>query len=316
MAALMSLCIGWFLDEDHDFDTLMVTTLIGSVVLFLLCLSTNVQAVDHELLGITPSQEEANEIISYTKNDTLFRKINTKSTNNEPGYKPYSLFGDQLSHISEEDASLLQRIPTTSSALMKPQKYAPSVYSSCNSHYAATSPNNYAEESNVPYSYQHHATMLFNPHLPRNYLTESLTPSFELARLPYPPPEAPAVVLIKLFPNYCQAQNDSLHQNKLNQKLSLQQEEGYYYLQCSLETHQHYQQRSNWIVKSFISTALCLGLVHGMTQTLVFLYLHEILGLPMHMIGFIGSVMIAADLLANKLVIKVVYRILRMQKKS
>ncbi|CAO3641386.1 unnamed protein product [Cunninghamella blakesleeana] len=48
---ITALCIGCFLDDDHDFDTLMGTVLIGCVALFLLSLSTTVQPADPLLLG-------------------------------------------------------------------------------------------------------------------------------------------------------------------------------------------------------------------------------------------------------------------------
>jgi cytochrome c oxidase assembly factor CtaG len=47
----------------------------------------------------------------------------------------------------------------------------------------------------------------------------------------------------------------------------------------------------------------CLGVVYGMTQSLVYIYLHDTLKLPMHMIGIIGLIMVSADLLAGRLVI-------------
>lgn len=279
----MAICIGWLLDDDHDFDTLMVTTLVGSVILFLLSLSTNVQAVDHDLLDI-PQTEEV--IIDETSPLTKHAMQPVETSSSYLYYKPYSLFGEHLSHISEEDASMLQRIPTINSVSIRPPPIT-SIHSSCVS-YNIT---NYAEDNNIPNysSYQH---TIFPSHITRNIQLNSEHPSFELARLPYPPSEAPAVVLITLVSNY---------DNQNNQLASLDEE--YYYLQCSLETHQHYQQRSRWILKSFISSLFCLGLVYGMTQSLLYLYLYETLGLPMHTIGIIGSVKIAADLLANKLVI-------------
>ncbi|CAO3640585.1 unnamed protein product [Mucor hiemalis] len=285
VSALMALSIGWFLDDDHDFDTLMVTTLVGSVILFLLSLSTNVQAADHELLDV-PESEEIDETSPLVKHS--MQPAETSSS--YVCYKPYSLFGEQLSHISEEDASMLQRIATINSLSIKPPAKA-SLHSSFLSFYAEDIPKQYT-----------------NPQISRsnNYpaypLHEISPPSFELARLPYPPPEAPTVVLIVLFPVYLRNSQYRSSQSTAQPNL-LQQEEEYYYLQCSLETHQHYQQRSRWIIKSFISSILCLGVVYGMTQSLVYLYLHDTLGLPMHMIGIIGLISIAAELLADNLAI-------------
>ncbi|KAI7897599.1 uncharacterized protein BX663DRAFT_527656 [Cokeromyces recurvatus] len=77
---IMLLGIGWSLDDDHDFDTLMVTVLISSMILFLLCLSTNVQ----QDMTVYDQHEETASFVSY--------------------YKPYSLFHEHLSHISEESS--------------------------------------------------------------------------------------------------------------------------------------------------------------------------------------------------------------------
>lgn len=286
----MALSIGWFLDDDHDFDTLMVTTLVGSVILFLLSLSTNVQAADHGLLLDVSENEEIDETSPLVKHS--MHPAETSSS--YVCYKPYSLFGEQLSHISEEDASMLQRIATINSLSIKPPPKA-SLRSSFLSFYAEDVPKQYSNPQ-----------MSRSNNCPIYPLNETSPPSFELARLPYPPPEAPAVVLIALFPVY---QQNGQYRNSQStaQYLPnlLQQEEEHYYLQCSLETHQHYQQRSRWILKSFISSILCLGVVYGMTQSLVYLYLHDTLGLPMHMIGIIGLISIAAELLADVLAIQV-----------
>ncbi|KAI8371199.1 hypothetical protein EDC96DRAFT_439707 [Choanephora cucurbitarum] len=201
----MTIGIGWSLDDDHDFDTLMVTLLIGSVILFLLSLSTTVQPADPTLLGI---QDEQSPLLPDY-------------------YKPYSLFKEHLSHISEEDPSLLQRMATNQS---KPLPRPTSL-------------------------------LIWDDHLP---------PSFELARLPYPPPQAPAIVLITLMPGY---------------------------------THCPEINHSKWMVRSFVSSIFCLGMAYGMTQPLLYLYLHDTLGFPMHTLGLMGCMTIMADYLAHYLVI-------------
>ncbi|CAO3594572.1 unnamed protein product [Absidia cylindrospora] len=168
---ITALGIGCFLDDDHDFDTLMGTVVTGCAALFLLSLSTNVQPADPLLLGLqigdqlmetTPLQSNPSIMPQYytdsTSNSHHYHKhyihhyhqppsINYRqssqnyhryhettntdlnhapattalfdSTNSSPSpyyyatYKPYSIFGGHLSHISEEDDSMLQRIPST-----------------------------------------------------------------------------------------------------------------------------------------------------------------------------------------------------------
>lgn len=326
----MSLIIGWFLDDDHDFDTLMVTTLLGSVGLFLLSLSTNVQAADPSLLGIseTSQYDIIDETSSLTKYDAFYPsrdEINRiVPERDEIGsytcYKPYSLFGEELSHISEEDASMLQRMatnndncsisikPTAPTSLPRP---ASSIKGSI-SHLSLSNNITTEEDSFILLTYQQRRSpfnsksRIYNSTNNIPLLNEYLPPSFELARLPYPPPEAPIAVLITLFPGYYKNSNN-LYRNPSQLPPPLlpippqQQEEDHFYLQCSLA--KHYQQQSKWIMKSFLSSTFCLGVVYGMTQSLVYLYLHDTLMLPMHMIGVIGFMMVSSDLLANQFVI-------------
>ncbi|KAI8085743.1 uncharacterized protein B0P05DRAFT_585272 [Gilbertella persicaria] len=115
ISAIMAVGIGWSLDDDHDFDTLMVTILIGSVFLFLLSLSTTVQPADPCLLGIAAAVyqqdlDERSPLVKHTLQPT-------DTSSSYVYYKPYSLFREQLSHISEEDASMLQRMATTNNSV-------------------------------------------------------------------------------------------------------------------------------------------------------------------------------------------------------
>lgn len=297
----MTLGIGWSLDDDHDFDTLMVTILIGSVLLFLLSLSTSVQTADPSLLGIV-----CNEVVDET---SPLSKQNLQSADTSGSfmyYKPYSLFGEQLSHISEEDASMLQRMATTNNSVsIRPLPRHASICSGSShtsNHHHQHHPSHHPvvaaeyEDSACfyhPFPPYHHA-VVYNPQA-IFYLENNSPPSFELARLPYPPPLSPVIVLVTLVPGYQQPQ-----QTQQQQQNYLPIDEEYHY---PLTSYNH--QPSKWIVKSFICSMFSLGLVFGMTQTLLFPYLHDILEFPMHMIGFIGLIMIVADLLASLLVIRV-----------
>ncbi|KAI8344213.1 hypothetical protein BC941DRAFT_497545 [Chlamydoabsidia padenii] len=189
---ITALGIGCFLDDDHDFDTLMGTVVIGCAALFLLSLSTTVQPADPLLLGLHseeyPSMETSplltkppllpqyyvnnnnnntsdsinsqqaqrlyihhhyhhfhhhyyhhhhhlhqsaeydgqmdysrspqNADLNITKNGAPLLLDSAATTiSSSPyyytAYKPYSLFGDHLSHISEEDITMLQQTPPT-----------------------------------------------------------------------------------------------------------------------------------------------------------------------------------------------------------
>ncbi|ORZ22561.1 hypothetical protein BCR42DRAFT_406486 [Absidia repens] len=168
---ITALGIGCFLDDDHDFDTLMGTVVTGCAALFLLSLSTNVQPADPLLLDLqigdplmetTPLHSNPSILphyytdstsnphhyhkhythhfrnqqqppsIKYQQSYHQYYETTNSDLNNEPAttslldsansspspyyyatYKPYSIFGGHLSHISEEDDSMLQRIPST-----------------------------------------------------------------------------------------------------------------------------------------------------------------------------------------------------------
>ncbi|CEP18514.1 hypothetical protein [Parasitella parasitica] len=313
----MTLGIGWSLDDDHDFDTLMVTILIGSVILFLLSLSTTVQPADPSLLGIVGNEiDETTPLAKHALQPT-------ETSSSYVYYKPYSLFGEQLSHISEEDASMLQRMTTTNNSVSIRPLPRPTSVCSGSSHLTNSTTNVYNQHvsftapaaateyedsacffhpilpSNYPPSF--HPSHQFNPYQ-ISYELENSPTSFELARLPYPPVQSLVIVLITLVPGYTQNQ-PSCHPNSQIQTTTTPEEE--YYHQCSIAAH-HHQQQSKWILKSFICSILCLGVVFGMTQSLLYIYLHDILKFPMHLLGIIGLTTIFAELLASKLVIKII----------
>lgn len=190
-SALMMLVIAYFLKDDHDFDTLIIILLLGSVALFLLSLSTSVQSADPTLL--------------LGKQPLL---------NPEIVYKPYHLFGEHLSHISEEDASMLQRITTTHS------KFIPSI--------------------------------------------TDLYPSFELARLPFPPVSSSSIVVLSLF--------------------------------RSVDDQDEQEKR---IERSILLSLLFLGTVYGMTQSMIYLFLYDTFKVPMPILGLVGFMMIMSSPLAE-----------------
>lgn len=318
----MSLGIGWSLDDDHDFDTLMVLILIGSVILFLLSLSTTVQAADPSLLDVL-----TNEVSDETTPLTKHALHPTESSGSYVYYKPYSLFGEQLSHISEEDASMLQRMATNTnySVSIKPQTRAISVISASSALSRTTAAPHHSHLPSASVGEYEDSACFFStsPHLPPSPFSlatrraqyssttstqqpsiptfldtpENFPPSFELARLPHPPLKAPIIVLITLIPSYAKTHPPSYR----NTFLPAEEE---YYHRCNVAAH-HYQQQSKWVLKSFLSSLFCLGIVFGMTQSLLYLYLHDTMGVPMHSIGIIGSMVIIANLLATRLVISV-----------
>lgn len=310
---ITALGIGCFLDDDHDFDTLMGTVVIGCAALFLLSLSTTVQPADPMLLGLQSeeySSMETSPLLSkppllpqyYINNDsTIFSQqaqrlsihhhyhhfhhhyhhhhhhhhhqqqytdhsngnqldynrstcvdpnsaksptpLIDQSTTTFPSspyyytaYKPYSLFGDHLSHISEEDITTLQQpstpprassIATTKTGSMdylldnSTFQFTPVSYSPITAASASSSPALSSPPTPLPTD---QPTLLLEPpslkcddlyHKRRSHRSSpsiTLTSSFSsassafqsmsLALLPYPPGDIPMAVLITLFPRF------------------------------------------------------------------------------------------------------------------
>ncbi|KAF7725290.1 hypothetical protein EC973_000300 [Apophysomyces ossiformis] len=89
-------------------------------------------------------------------------------------YKPYSVFGEELSHISEEDMSAIQQM-ASSTSLIRHASWAASNDSSSRSSRTATAAQQQA-------------------------LSSVSVSSFELALLPLSPPESPMVVIVSYLP--------------------------------------------------------------------------------------------------------------------
>ncbi|KAI8966922.1 hypothetical protein BDF20DRAFT_349682 [Mycotypha africana] len=403
----------------------MVITLVGSVMLFLLSLSTNVQAADPDLLDI-PSPSHHNADIEQENSPLLGKSYDTKyhshlfeqqyhrpslqqpyhlqeeqpqqqalimmetanSLVHPPySYKPYSLFGEQLSHISEEDASMLQRMATTTNnsvsiinnnnnkSLPRPISCNVSTYSLRHQHHplqhqpsfqqihttnTATTPTTTASAVSIlpdyedtayyipicsnttntsttttntnytPVPSQQNDDLLFLDGVDDNNDededddddTVSLPPSFELARLPFPPTVSPMIVLSLLLGYSTNTTTTTTASSKRRPHPQLQ-----HTLQhTSIDDCFNYQQQSHpmnnntnvqhhyyhlhlpstttkWITRSFIGSNLCLGIATGLTRSLLFYYLHIVLEFPMHLLGIIGFLTVIADLLASHFVI-------------
>ncbi|KAI8137748.1 hypothetical protein BJV82DRAFT_524620 [Fennellomyces sp. T-0311] len=225
----MAVGIGWSLDDDHDFDTLMGTILIGAVLLFLVSLSTTVLPADPALLGI-PDDEQHRPPATYF-------------------YKPYCLFNEQLSHISEEDASMLQRMASNANTQLP---FRSSSHYWANTTTASTTAHNLYDDND------HH---LF-----------AEMPSLQLALLPSPPSETPMLVLpIALTSSFNFADPED-------------------------------EEPDAWPVYSLMLTVFLAGIGSAMMNALLYIYLHDGLGLPMHLIGIIGMVSVASRAASKPLV--------------
>ncbi|KAI9314537.1 hypothetical protein BX666DRAFT_1967627 [Dichotomocladium elegans] len=313
--ALMAVSIGWSLDDDHDFDTLMGTILIGAVLLFLVSLSTTVIPIDLAQLGLSDEDQLLPLLKPLPATGLAATMTGTGATNlhyipidsrhhsyeqypqiesihivsayhyNDPPprytYKPYCLFNEQLSHISEEDASMLQRTSSQNNTIKAPPESIASGGTTTatidtpfrsSSQYWANTTTASTTANNIQQCDDLFAAM----------------PSLQLALMPSPPPETPMIVL----PVACLS-NLPLHLNGNDMPDD-----------CSDDDDDDLQQdrATTWSVYSLLATIFLIGSATTMMNSLAYIYLHDGLGLPMHVIGMIGMVSMASKAIAKPLV--------------
>ncbi|KAI9494621.1 hypothetical protein BDB00DRAFT_817558 [Zychaea mexicana] len=109
-------------------------------------------------------------------------------------------------------------------------------------------------------------------------------PSLQLALLPSPPSETPMLVLpIALTSSF----------NFIDQHEDDDDVDG---------GAPYYSQWDPWPVYSLMLTVLLAGVGSAMMNALLYIYLHDGLGLPMHLIGIVGMVSVAARAASKPLV--------------
>lgn len=281
-SAIMAVIIGWSLDEDHDFDTLMGMVLTGSILLSLLSLSTTVSPADPALLGVqhlvvdddqllAPAGEHSpllkstqdlsttTTVISYSERPPLSNRF----------YRPYCLFNEQLSHISEEeDSSQLQRVASDASA----RQYANSTIEEEESATAtAAAVAEIPDIESVCSSGQYWAANTTASTTANNIHDDELfnfVPSLPLVLFPSPTPESPMIALAATVLAFPDDEPDT----------------GPMFVICLL------------------TTMALLGIASAVVNALMYIYLHDNLGLPMHLVGLVGMLDIAAHVAARHLV--------------
>ncbi|KAI8145367.1 hypothetical protein BJV82DRAFT_535509 [Fennellomyces sp. T-0311] len=206
-------------------------------------------------------------------------------------YKPYSLFGEPLSHISEEDASMLRRMASSNSQLMRHNSSH-----SINSTTTTASGAALAASGSVPITMygstnttttqhpldffssawrRHNSiTQQQQPQLPPNVNVnahqqppappqpEQLTSSAELSLLPLPPHKTPMSVLLLLH----------------------------------VDGGTFSDQMIQWQIQSMALTTLMLGIIFGMMNTMLFIYLYQVLDLSMWVLGVAGMVPVLSEM--------------------
>ncbi|RCI02160.1 hypothetical protein CU098_011769, partial [Rhizopus stolonifer] len=114
-------------NEDSFGTMLLGVWIVGAILLCVFALSKSNAVVPANLDQLNIRDDQAPLLLK-----SALRLTVDQSSIYYAVYKPYSIFGEQLSHISEEDASLLDRVMTTEDSLRQMYSYVsnvPSFYS-------------------------------------------------------------------------------------------------------------------------------------------------------------------------------------------
>lgn len=244
----------WYYDDQLSSVALIAAVCLGA------CMMVGALIPVQRTQGITPVVMEDDE-----ENEDMLAQPPPRFLKNALfpqafiAYKPYSLFGESLSHISEEDASMLRRMASNNTTTLMRRNSNHSVMSTAT---AATSTSALMASGSVPitmYGTTTHQTWRRPSIMHPPPLTETMS-SAEMALLPLPPRDTPMSVLLLKLSN-----------GPLDQVVQ-------------------------WQIQSMSLSSLLLGVVQGMMNTLLFIYLYKVLDLPMWITALVGSVDILTSL--------------------
>lgn len=269
---IMTGLIGWLINitGDRFLDTILVTTwVIGMILLLLVALLfTSVEPANSNQLDI--SDEQAPLLLKNALHLTA-----DQNSISFPSYKPYSIFGEQLSHISEEeDSSQLERMFTNENSLRHVDSYdsTPSFYSGLHHQYSSR----YNEENNQL------SSMTIIPTVPSN----------ALALLPVPTPTDP---LVAFFP-WMRPDQDNLQDDLL-----VGQHPFYYYNQ---NQNSALSKINNWKTNTLSLTLFLLGVSYTLLNTFLFIYVYTILEISLYMIACLIMIHTAAEMIVSFIIEK------------
>ncbi|CAO3634923.1 unnamed protein product [Mucor fragilis] len=253
--------------EDRYLDIILIGVYtIGMVLLLVVALVfTTVEPANASQLDI--SDEQAPLLLK----NALFL---TADQNNLVAYRPYSIFGEQLSHISEEDASQLDRMFTREDSLRPMDSYdsnAPSFYSR----------NSYMSGSVVQVDPQDTNA---------NYLSMTLVPTVPanaLALLPLPTPTDPLVAFFSCMRSNPESTDDELVG-------------GYYYGQPQPQNHKVNQ----WKTQTLSVTMLLLGVANALMNTFLFVYVYSFMEMSMYIISCLIMIHMTCEMIVAYIIEK------------
>lgn len=253
--------------EDRYLDIILIGVyMIGMVLLLVIALVfTNVEPANASQLDI--SEEQAPLLLK----NALYL---TADQNNLVTYRPYSIFGEQLSHISEEDASQLDRLFTREDSLRPMDSYdsnAPSFYSRYS--YMSGSVVAAGQEENA-----NHLSMTLVPTVPAN----------ALALLPLPTPTDPLIAFFACMRSNQENTDDELVGS-------------YYYGQQQSQN----QKVNQWKTQTLSVTMLLLGISNALLNTFLFVYVYSFMEMSMYIISCLIMIHMTCEMIVAYIIEKV-----------
>ncbi|KAI8368241.1 uncharacterized protein BYT42DRAFT_503963 [Radiomyces spectabilis] len=235
---------------------------IGALVLVITSFRIDVEPADANQLNINEDQAPLflkNAVLQYT---------DSTATNNL--YKPYSLFGEQLSHISEEDASMLRRMTSNAASSLYRQTSISSTHSAMSNTTTTGAYNNLAYDD------------LAAEHGPYTRMSRTVVSSMEVAMLPLPSPTMPMIALVLLFIPSISLPDESL--------------------QWTTTT------LTGWKNMSLLINMMLLGMARSMVNTFLLIFLYDTVHIPMYQIGIMIIIPVAIDILLRASAQQWIYR--------
>ncbi|CAO3681146.1 unnamed protein product [Rhizopus microsporus] len=235
-----------FTNEDNIRLILLILWIIGMISLSIISNTNQVKPSSPAELNISEDQAPLllkNALSLTTDQNSIYFPI----------YKPYSIFGEQLSHISEEDASQLDRMLTNDSL-----RHVSSFDSNAPSFYTRRTMTN---------TYTNH-----NSNYDDNYIEQDMTVTthaYALALLPLPTTTDPLVALLS------KQEDEELYDDLFIPRNYI------------LPINHQLIKLKNWKLKTLGMSILLLGITDALLNTFLFMYAYSVLGISLSMISWL-----------------------------
>ncbi|KAG1463425.1 hypothetical protein G6F56_005284 [Rhizopus delemar] len=259
-------------NEDSFGTMLLGVWIVGAILLCVFALSKSNAVVPANLDQLNIRDDQAPLLLK-----SALRLTVDQSSIYYAVYKPYSIFGEQLSHISEEDASLLDRVMTTEDSLRQMYSYVsnvPSFYSRrITTNDGLVQYRSQNTEQGEAYEEEEHRTFH----------------AYALALLPLPTSTDPLVALLS-------NPEDEEAEEELFPRTS------YYY---QPQNNPHLMKLKNWKLKALSVTILLVGITKALLNTFLFIYSSSVLGISVTDIACLIMVQLTSEAMVHFTIEKV-----------